>query len=291
MPNKKRGLGKGFESLIPSYIEQEFDPTLEVDRALSRTQNVLISDITPNPNQPRQDFAQSALEELASSIKTHGVLQPVVVIAQNGGFTLIAGERRWRAAKLAGLKAIPAIVRTLDSQAQLEVALIENIQREDLNPLEMATALVKLNQQFNQSFNEIAQRLGKADSTVGNIVRLINLPSPAKRALATNRISEGHARQILALKDSKKQQELLDLIIRYGWNVRRAEQFVTALKEGAADSKIASRATRSQTPETKKIGKKLKTKVVLHKMAKGGRIIIDYKSDKELKRITEIISD
>jgi ParB family chromosome partitioning protein len=171
------------------------------------------------------------------------------------------------------------------------VALIENIQREDLNPLEMATALVKLNQQFNQSFNEIAQRLGKADSTVGNIVRLINLPSPAKRALATNRISEGHARQILALKDSKKQQELLDLIIRYGWNVRRAEQFVTALKEGAADSKIASRATRSQTPETKKIGKKLKTKVVLHKMAKGGRIIIDYKSDKELKRITEIISD
>src|SRR5690606_35611849 len=195
--SSKRRLGRGEESLIPTEIEQQFDPTSEVDTQVSRTQNVLISDIKPNPSQPRRTIEQTALDELTASIKQHGVLQPVVVVRTEDGLVLIAGERRWRAAQAAGLKEIPAIVRTLDAQAQLEVALIENIQREDLTPLEMATSLVKLNQQFNQTFETIAERLGKAPSTVVNVTRLLHLPSAAKRALDKGKITEGHARQIL----------------------------------------------------------------------------------------------
>lgn len=288
--SKKRGLGRGFDSLIPTEIEQQFDPTSEVDERLSRTQNVLISDIKPNPNQPRKSFTDEALTELADSIKEHGVLQPVVLVASDEGYILIAGERRWRAASSAGLKEIPAIVRTLDSQAQLEVALIENIQREDLTPLEMATALIKLNQQFNQTFEAIAERLGKAPSTVVNLTRLLQLPEPAKRALAKNKITEGHARQILALDDPKKQQELLDLILRHGWSVRRAEAFVRAYKQGPIDKSSAVRLSRTTTPETKRLSQRLKTPVQLQQLAKGGRILIGYKNEQDFKRIIERLS-
>lgn len=289
MVNKNRGLGRGLDSLIPSIIDPIFDPTSEVDNQASRTQNLLITDIKPNPNQPRKTFNQDQLEELALSIKTHGLLQPVVVVRDSQGFTLIAGERRLKAAAHIGLKEIPAIIRTLDAQARLEVALIENIQREDLSPLEMATALVKLNQQFNQSYQDIASRLGKGSSTVVNIIRLLNLPSPAKTALANGKITEGHARQILALDNPKLQQQLLDLILRHNWTVRRAEQFVTAIKEGAKDQKEALKSTLSENPQTKQIAKQLKTPVRIQKMAKGGRLIIDYKSDKDLARITETL--
>lgn len=287
---KKRGLGRGFESLIPTQIEREFDPTSEVDEQLSLTQNVLIQDIKPNPNQPRREFTAEALKELSESIKQHGVLQPIVLVtAKSGGYTLIAGERRWRAAKTAGLTEIPAIVRTLDNQAQLEVALIENIQREDLTPLEMATALIKLNQQFNQTFETIAERLGKHTSTVVNVTRLLQLPEPAKQALAKGRITEGHARQILALEDAKKQQELLDLIIRHSWSVRRAEDFVRAYKQGATDKAAAVRSTQVVTAETKELSKRIKAPVKLQKLAKGGRIVIGYKNEKDYKRILDLL--
>jgi len=211
---------------------------------------------------------------------------------QGSGYVIVAGERRWRAAKQAGLKTIPAIIRSLNDQARLEVALIENIQREELSPLEMATALTKLNQQFNQSWETIAKRLGKGTSTVSNIGRLLGLPAPAKTALNKGQISEGHARQILALKDDPKiQQELLDLIVRHGWNVRRAEQFVLAYKSGALDKSSAVRSSLSTTAETKQLAKQLKTGVRLQKLAKGGRILIDYKDDEELTRITKKLID
>lgn len=285
--SSKRGLGRGLDSLIPDSIDPRLDPTSHDDAQVSRTQNLFISDIKPNPEQPRRGIRTEELKELSASIKTHGVLQPIVVISDGSGYLIVAGERRWRAAKDAGLKTIPAIIRTLNDQAQLEIALIENIQREDLSPLEMATALVKLNQQFNQSFEDIAKRLGKGHSTVFNIVRLLGLPEPAKRALEQGKITEGHARQILALKDDqKKQQELLDLIMRHGWNVRRAEQFVLAVKSGAANKSAAVRLTLSSTPATKSLSKQLKTKVSLQKLAKGGRLLIAYKNDKDLERIT-----
>ena len=222
------------------------------------------------------------------SIKQHGVLQPIVVAPDKEGYVIVAGERRWHASKMAGLKTIPAIVRTLDDQSRLEVALIENIQREDLSPLELATAYAKLNQEFNLTYKDISMRVGKGRSTVVNIVRLLSLPPPAKRALMKGKITEGHARQILALEgDPKRQQELLDLIIRYNWTVRRAEQFVVAYKEGASSTREAIRASQKETEETKRLSKVLGAKVRLWPMAKGGRLIIEYKSKEELKKIYE----
>lgn len=286
----KRGLGKGIESIIPNQvIEAEYDPTAESDNRLSRTKNVLISDIKPNPNQPRRKFDDKSLNELAQSIREHGVLQPIVVVAtDDDGYMIVAGERRWRASKQIGLEKIPAIIRTYDAQAQLETALIENIQREDLNPLELATVLFKLAEQFNMTQQQIAKRVSKSPSAVANTMRLLGLPNPAKQALIDGRIVEGHARQILAIGEPKKQQELLDLILRYGWTVRRAEQYVTAYKEGALSQQAALKNVRSETPLTKQISKRLKTKVTLHKMAKGGRLIIEYKSDKDLERIAKV---
>ena len=290
--SNRRGLGRGLDSLIPDQIDPNLDPTHKDDKAVSRTQNLFISDIKPNAEQPRRGMQSEELEELASSIKTHGILQPIVVVSEGSGYTIIAGERRWRAAKLAGLKTVPAIIRTLSDQAKLEIALIENIQREELSPLELATALTKLNQQFNQSWDAIARRLGKGTSTVSNVARLLGLPQPAKQALDKSQITEGHARQVLALKDdSKKQQELLDLIVRHGWNVRRAEQFVLAYKSGASDKTTAVRSSVSTTPETKQLSSRLKTGVRLQKLAKGGRLLIEYKDDKDLKRITGRLLD
>jgi ParB family chromosome partitioning protein len=290
--SNNRGLGRGLDSLIPDQIDPNLDPTHKDDKAVSRTQDLFISDIKPNPEQPRRGMRTEELEELASSIKTHGILQPIVVVSQGSSYTIIAGERRWRAAKTAGLKTVPAIIRTLSDQAKLEIALIENIQRQELSPLELATALTKLNQQFNQSWDAIAKRLGKGASTVSNVARLLGLPVPAKQALDKDQITEGHARQILALKnDPKKQQELLDLIVRHGWNVRRAEQFVLAYKSGAMDKTAAVRSSVSTTPETKQLSTRLKTGVRLQKLAKGGRLLIEYKDDKDLKRITEELID
>ncbi|HEX9679582.1 MAG TPA: ParB/RepB/Spo0J family partition protein, partial [Candidatus Saccharimonadales bacterium] len=167
--SNNRGLGRGLDSLIPDQIDPNLDPTHKDDKAVSRTQDLFISDIKPNPEQPRRGMRTEELEELASSIKTHGILQPIVVVSQGSSYTIIAGERRWRAAKTAGLKTVPAIIRTLSDQAKLEIALIENIQRQELSPLELATALTKLNQQFNQSWDAIAKRLGKGASTVSNV--------------------------------------------------------------------------------------------------------------------------
>lgn len=288
MAKKQTGLGRGFDSLVPTHlVEDVYDPTAKKDKSVSRTKNVLIQDVKPNRGQPRKKFDQDSHKELAMSIKTHGVIQPLVVSETPNGYVIVAGERRYRAAKDVGLKELPVTIRTLDDQAALEVALIENLQREDLNALEVATAFYKLADQFNMTHGHIAKSTGKSESAVKNTVRLLGLPNPAKDALLDGRITEGHARQILALKDSKKQQELLDLILRHGWTVRRAEQFVIASKQGAGSSKEAVQASQKETKETKALGKSLKTKVTLRPMAKGGRLIIEYKSKKDLDRISK----
>ena len=290
--SKKPGLGRGFDSLIPTdIIQEEFDPTAADDKNMTRTKHVLIQDVIPNPQQPRKDFKKEALEELAASIKTHGLLQPIVVVSQDGKYLLIAGERRWRAAQLAGLERIPALIRRMDDQTKLELALIENIQREDLNPLEMATAFLKLAEQFNLTHKQIGERVGKAQSTVANVTRLLKLPEPAKRALAKGRISEQHARAILALDGkAQKQQELLDHILRHGWSAKKAEQFVLAVKKGAVSTKDAVKHTETTTKETKAISKKINAPVSIRNMAKGGRIIIQFKDKKDLERITKQLS-
>ncbi len=288
----KKGLGRGFSSLIPEdIIQEEFDTTYEQDKQLSTTKQILIKQVLPNPNQPRRKFIQETLDELTESIKEHGVLQPIVVVRDGSNFQIVAGERRWRAAKQAGLLKVPAIVRDFDDQSRLEIALIENVQREDLSPLEMATAYLKLQNQFNMTMAQIAKRVGKASSTVSNVKRLLKLPNPAKRALNELKISEQHARAILSLDgEPQKQQELLDHILRYNWTATRAEQFVTAYKSGATTPTEAVRRTEVVTKETKAISGHIKAPVKIRRMAKGGRIIIQFKDDKDFTRISKLLS-
>lgn len=291
----KKGLGRGFESLIPSAVlDEAFDPTVQQDEQISELRKIALSDISPDPDQPRRHFDEDALKELSDSIKEHGVLQPIVVTPAVGGkYQVVAGERRWRAARAAGLTKIPAIVRTLSNQHKLELALIENIQRRDLNPLETATAYLKLHQQFNMTYEEIGKRVGgKAISTISNALRLLQLPEEAKQALIEGVISEGHARQLLALDSPKAQQQLLKLIIDEGWSVRKAEQYVVGYKQGEQEQQRAASAqakTRTETPHTKALGKRLAADVRIKTSAKGGQLIIRYKDDSDLDRIAGVL--
>ncbi len=277
----KRGLGKGFEALLPI----DFDKSILLSPE-DRIEKIPLNKLSPNPEQPRRHFDEDALSGLASSIKRYGVIQPLLVTPKDGSYIIVAGERRWRAAKEAGLDSVPAVVRKRKELEQIEVALIENVQRVDLTPLEQAISIEKLHAQFNFTYDDIANRLGRASSTITNVVRLLKLPEKAKDALNTNKITEGHARQILAIADYPDQQEyLLNAIIRNGWNVRQAEQFVTSLKTGIKETEKASARTAAETKETKMLSKKLGTTVSLKRMAHGGRLEITYKDDKDLTRI------
>ncbi|HEX6462115.1 MAG TPA: ParB/RepB/Spo0J family partition protein [Candidatus Saccharimonadales bacterium] len=285
----KKGLGRGFDSLIPTQLlDEAFDPTAKEDTRLSEYKHVAVAAIQADPGQPRRHFEQEALDELAESIKVHGVLQPIVVTPNGDNYVIVAGERRWRAAKQAGTKEIPVIVRTLSDQNKLELSLIENLHRRDLNPLETATAYAKLRDQFNLTYEEVSQRLGgRAISTISNIVRLLNLPSAAKEALVEGKISEAHARQILAIPEPRQQQVLLDLIIRNKWSVRKTEQYVIGYKLGDKNRKAGEAKARSETPATRKLAKHLDAPVQVKTMAKGGQLMIRYKSDQDLERIIE----
>jgi ParB family chromosome partitioning protein len=234
----KRGLGRGFESLL----SPDFNKVNLISTADDRIEKIDIDKLQANPYQPRHHFDELALKELAASINHYGIVQPLVVMPSKGGvYTLIAGERRWRAAQIAGLKQVPAIIRSSKQLEQLEIALIENVQRVDLSPLEQAISIERWHQQFSISYEAIATRLGKAVSTVNNIVRLLQLPETARDALNKKQISEGHGRAILALKDNPtKQTELLEAIIKHGWSVRQAERYVLSVKAGATDHKLVT---------------------------------------------------
>lgn len=279
---KKVGLGKGFDALIP----QNFDKSFIFDDK-EQVQKVSVKELSPNPSQPRQHFDQEALEQLAASIKAFGIVQPLVVTPVNGAYIIVAGERRWRAAMLAGLDTVPCLVRTTKELERLEIAIVENVQRVDLSPLEQAVSIERLHQQFSMTYEAIAKRLGKAMSTVANIVRLLQLPEAAQEALRKEYITEGHARTILSLKDRpEKQAELLAAIQKYGWSVRQAEQFVTSIKEGYQETKATKERMSTQTPATKQLSKKLYgAPVHIRRLAKGGKLEIGFKSDDDLERI------
>jgi ParB family chromosome partitioning protein len=281
----KRGLGRGFDSLISSDFDKSILLTSD-----DRIEKVPIGQLQPNPHQPRKHFDEAALNELAASIKRHGVVQPLIVTpVKDGKYTLIAGERRWRASKLAGLKDVPAIIRDREELDHLEVALIENVQRVDLSPLEQAVSIERLHEQFNLSYDDIAKRLGKAHSTVNNTVRLLRLPSAARDALAAGKISEGHARAILALKgDETRQSYLLKTVIEHGWSVRQTERFVLSVKAGTKNTKKVHEHVSTDTPATKKLSKKLGTPVQIRRTARGGKLEIAFASDSELERILNL---
>jgi ParB family chromosome partitioning protein len=297
MAKKFGGLGRGFDSLIPTDIlDEAFDPTAESDEKVSKLSQVKVSKITPNPDQPRKYFDTESLEELAASIKEHGIIQPLVVTPHKDGYIIVAGERRWRAANIAGLVEVPVIIRTLSDQHKLEIALIENLQRRDLNPLETATAYLKLHTQFNLSFQELSKQVGSSQSTISNVMRLLKLPDDAKKSLVSGEISEGHARQILALEgDVVMQTKLLNYIVKENWTVRKTEQFVIGYKNALKnqDNKEvedkAVKHTSSETPLTKALSERIKLPVSIKTMAKGGRVVIDYKTDDDLERIQSLL--
>jgi ParB family chromosome partitioning protein len=276
----RQSLGRGFGSLIPEDLDKAI---LEEDK--HRVQKLLIQDVTPNPDQPRREFDEAQLKDLAESIQRHGVLQPIIVVRSDSrnGYKIIAGERRWRAAQAAKLSHIPAIVRSLEELEQVELSLIENIQRVDLSPLEQALAVLKLQQQFNLTLDQIAQKLGKASSTVSNLTRLLQLPVDAREALRTGKINEGHARAILALRGNEAQQaELLSSILNNKWTVRQAEEYVIK-------SRKVSGAAQDGKEKTllKDLSTKLKTKVAIKHTAKGGQLIIAFKDTDDLERLTK----
>lgn len=283
MSMAKTGLGRGFDALIPKNVD-----TVVLFDDQDRIQKLAPADIIPNPNQPREHFDEAALVQLSESIKQYGILQPLVVTPHGAGkYALVAGERRWRAAQLAGLDKVPAIIRTTKELEQLEIAIVENVQRVDLSALEQAVSIEKLHQQFNMTYESIAKRLGKASSTVNNIVRLLQLPEAARKALQEEKISEGHARAILALKDMpEKQEELLMLIVKHGWPVRQAEQFVVSVKEGFRETKQTRERMSSETPATKQLSKRLgNAPVHIRRTARGGKLEISFKTDEDLERI------
>lgn len=293
MPASKKGLGRGFESLIPTdLLDESFDPTAEQDQQVSELRQIKISQIVADPDQPRRNFDEDALKELAQSVKEHGVVQPIVVTPHKGGYQIVAGERRFRASQLAGLDKIPALVRTLSGQHKLEVSLIENLQRRDLNVIETATAYQKLRDQFNLSLEQIGERVGgKSVSSISNTLRLLKLPETAKNAIVEGKVTEGQMRPLIGL-DKKVIDELLPTIISEDWSARKIEQFVVDRKRQLADEP-ASKATKIKSIHQEAMNsleKRLQAKVDVKTNTKGaGRIVISFSSDEEFERISKLL--
>lgn len=291
MSQRKSGLGRGFESLIPTdLLDDSFDPTAKQDVKLSKLQEVPITNVHPDPEQPRKSFDKSELEDLASSIKQHGILQPIVVVANNdNGFVIVAGERRYRAAKLAGLSNIPVIIRSLSDQHKLEISLIENLQRRDLNAIETATAYLKLRDQFNLTLEEIGQRVGKrSTSAVSNTLRLLRLPKIVQQAIADGRISEGQARPLIG-EDEEFVSQLLPRIISEQWSARKVEQFMVNAK---VDRKKPAAETKDKIDKERidQLKQYFGTDVTVRTSSKGsGQIIIRFKDQDELSRIENLV--
>ena len=233
-----KGLGRGFESLIPTeLIDEEFDLTAAEDKKESKLKELKLDDIVRDEEQPRREFDQEAIEALAASIKEHGVLKPIVVTREDGKYKIVAGERRWRASKIAGLKTIPAIVRTLDSQNRLELSIIENAQREDLNAIELATAYAKLKNQFNLTAEDIAAKVGKSEQTIQNTLRLLTLPDDVKKIMVKEKLTEGVMRPLVA-RDEETIRKVLPRIIDEGWTARKVERYIADTKKKSSAALI-----------------------------------------------------
>lgn len=284
----KKGLGKGFDVLVPAGMDVNNVTSGKHEKIYKLAVDVVV----PRSNQPRKNFNEKSLNELAQSIKEHGILQPLIVVEiEQNKYSIIAGERRWRAAQIVGLKEIPAIVRDANEHQQLEIALLENVQREDLSPIEQALSIQKLHEQFGQTYNTIAQRLGKANSTILNIVRLLALPNVMLESLQAGNITEGHARTLLSLQDyPTEQNDLFNNMLVKNWTVRQAEQFVVDVKKGKS-VKSAEKIPVKVSETASKLQKFLKAKTVtIQQSAKGsGKLVITYKTEGELKAIVDKI--
>lgn len=279
----KHGLGRGFESLIPTdLVDEEFDPTVDVEaESGQKLQEIEITEIVRDEEQPRKDFDVEALNSLADSIKEHGILSPIVVVKEEDKYKIVAGERRWRAAKIAGLSTVPVIVRTLDAQNRLELSIIENAQREDLSAIELATAYAKLKSQFNLSEEEIAKRVGKKKTSVDNTLRLLNLPDFAKKAMREHKLSEGVMRPLVAA-DEKVIKKAIPRIVDEGWTVRQVQRYlVSEKKQSSAKALKASHYLKQE----EKLGEKYGSKVRIGVKS----VTFSVKNEEELKKLLEAL--
>ncbi|MBZ4646152.1 MAG: ParB family transcriptional regulator, chromosome partitioning protein [Petroclostridium sp.] len=277
----KRGLGKGLGALLPGVDTEEDSPIKEIK----------LTEIEPNKSQPRKNFDEEKLEALAESIKTHGVIQPIIVKKLESGFyQIIAGERRWRAARLAGLKTIPVIIKDYEKKEVLEIALIENLQREDLNPIEESEAYQNLINEFNLTQEEISARVGKSRSAIANALRLLNLPEGIKQLLIEDKISSGHARAILSIDNIELQIQVANKVVNEGLSVRETEKYVKALvsqksKKNKKDNKLSHVYIDIQNRMSQNLG----TKVRIYPGANKSKIEIEYYSDDDLERIMNLL--
>lgn len=291
MSAKKTGLGRGFASLIPTeLIDESLDPTAAQDEKLSNLKELAIDLVMPNPDQPRREFDEKAIEELSASIALHGIVQPIVVTPVDGTYQIVAGERRYRAAQRAGLRTVPAIVRSLSDQNKLEVSLIENIQRRDLNALETATAYLKLREQFNLSHEEIGKRVGgKSASAVSNTLRLLRLPDEVKQALREGKVTEGQVRPLINA-DQDVVLEVLPHIINEEWSARKIEQFIVGLKNAKKAASTPKAPVAHHEQEAGRLTHRFNTKIQIRTNAKGaGHIVIAFKNDDDFKRISDLL--
>ncbi len=296
MPVKRKGLGKGLDSLIPEnksakVSSSESKKTEETAELKSGEQMMKINMVEPNRDQPRRNFEEDALLELADSIKQYGVLQPLIVRKRNDYYEIIAGERRWRAAKMAGVKEVPVIIKEYNEQEILEIALIENIQRENLNPIEEAMAFKKLLEEFNLKQDEVAERVSKSRTAVTNSMRLLKLDQRVQQMIIDDMISTGHARALLAIDDPEQQYVLANKIFDEKLSVRETEKLIKEIKnpKKQKEKKIIENAFIYEDIEDK-MKQVLGTKVHVASKGKGkGKIEIEYYSDKELERMFEMI--
>ncbi len=285
-----QGLGRGLSSLIPKKISNNYaDFDIGGNDTLQLFGRQQVSYISPdkikaNPYQPRRDFNDQNLNDLMSSIKAHGIIQPLVVTRDGDSYELIAGERRWRSAKLLGLKEIPVIIRSAGSQEKLELALIENLQRENLNPIEAAVAYNQLLNEFNLTQESVAQRVGRARSSVANSLRLLSLPAEIQKAIAEKKISEAHAKYLLSLESETKQLVVFKKILHQNLSVADTDTIIRRLQSKKSDSRHQDEALVSRLQTF------FGTKASIKRGAKGGQIVINFSDDSELREIMKHIT-
>ena len=278
----RKGLGKGLGALIPTTEDEAVES--------QGVTEVSLASITPNPHQPRSDIRDQDLVELAASIQEHGIIQPLIVARVLDGYQLIAGERRWRSARLAGLPTVPVIVKDAAPNEMLELALVENVQRADLNALEEAMAYRQLTEEFGLTQEQVARRVGKSRVAISNTMRLLKAARTVQEALLADKISEGHARALLGLEKAEAQEAALKTVLKQELNVRQAEDLVRRLLGQGSDK---HRSTPAISPETRALESRFRealgTKVNLKRSGEGGRIVIHFYSDEELDALYERI--
>ena len=283
MKKKTGGLGKGISALIPESSEKKVE--IKPEGAIN---TLKLTQIEPNPDQPRKAFDDEKLAALADSVKEHGILQPIVVKKnENGLYTIIAGERRWRAARMAKLKEVPVIIKDFDEKTVMEVSLIENLQREDLNPIEEALGYERLLKEFGLTQEEIAAKVGKSRPAVANTMRILALSQPVRRLVEQLELSAGHGRALLGIEDAKLQEETAYIIIERDWSVRQTENYVNQLakekKEKPAEKPDKINVAKAELEE--RLGNLLGTKVTIKQGAKKGRIEIEFYDKDSLEKI------